>query len=344
MRLVTHARSAILLLIPLFVLPARAADDYEALMLQARTLLPENMPALEQRANAGDAHAQLLLGLANLYGYGKAAVAWEGQGADPRTAVEWFRKSAEAGNPAAANFLALCFEEGRGVAKDPQEALKWYRTAAGRGDSHGEYNLGSLLGELGSASEGKQWVMKAAEHGNIMAFDDALASFSDPNEAMTWLRGLADKNNSSAQVALGAVYAHLVANKGLQKTVPRDYAEAVKWYQRAAEQGDSNGQTSLGSMHSSARGVHEDKAEAAKWYRKAADQGNADAARNLGFLYEHGQGVSKDKVEAEVWYALAAEGKIHSPNVRIVPVHWKNADDDRRYHQLIEQWKRDHHK
>jgi uncharacterized protein len=338
-------RNRILLLSTLcFPLLARASDDYEALMLQARTLLPENMAALQQRANGGDAQAQLLLGLANLYGYGKAAVAFKGSGPDAQTAVMWFRKSAEAGNPAAANFLGICLDEGKGITADRQEALKWYRQAAEAGDTHAAFNLGSLLRELGNTSEAKQWIIKAAEHGNMMAFDDALATFSDPKEAMTWLRRLADKGNTSAEVAMGAIYAHLTDNKAFHKAVPRDYAEAVRWYRRAAEQGSSFGQVSLGSMYSHGYGVTEDKVEAAKWYTQAADQGNSQAAANLGHLCEEGRGLPKDKVKAEMWYSLAAEGKEQAAGAVIVPIHWKNAEDDRRYHQLLEQWKRDHHK
>ncbi|HUJ32176.1 MAG TPA: tetratricopeptide repeat protein [Candidatus Acidoferrum sp.] len=335
---------ALLLLTLCFPLIARASEDYDALMLQARTLLPENMAALEQRANAGDAQAQLLLGLANLYGYGKAAIAFEGPGPDEHTAVMWFRKSAAAGNQAAVNFLAICLDEGRGITADRQEAVKWYRQAAETGDIHAEFNLGTLLQELGNTSEGKQWVIKAAEDGNVVAFEYALATFSDSSAAMSWLRGLAEKGSSAAEVTMGAVYAHLIENKSLNKAVPRDYAEAVKWYQRAADHADSYGQVSLGSMYSHGYGVREDKAEAANWYTKAADQGNPQAAANLGHLCEEGRGLPKDKVKAEMWYSLAAEAKDQAFGAVIMPIHWKSAEDGRRYHELIEQWKRDHHK
>src|SRR5271157_925101 len=89
---------------------AEASDDYEPLLLKARTLLPENIPPLREQAKAGNSEAQLLIGLACAYGYGTDR--------DATAAVDWYRKAAEGGNAAAANFLGIAYEDGVGVKKD----------------------------------------------------------------------------------------------------------------------------------------------------------------------------------------------------------------------------------
>ena len=52
------------------------------------------------------------------------------------------KAKAEIGDPKVQNFLAHCYEMGRGVAKDMVEGAKWYRKAADQGNTDAQSNLG----------------------------------------------------------------------------------------------------------------------------------------------------------------------------------------------------------
>ena len=57
-------------------------------------------------------------------------------------AVEWYRKGAEAGLPAAMFSLGSCLDAGQGMAApDYPEAADWYRRAADAGDGEVANNL-----------------------------------------------------------------------------------------------------------------------------------------------------------------------------------------------------------
>jgi TPR repeat protein len=106
-------------------------------------------------AEAGDARAQALLGLA--YARRRAAPP------DDLEAATWLRRAAEAGNAGAAFNLALMYEEGRGVPQDGSEADKLYRRAAEQGDPNAQYNLGIRLSQGdGDTIESHMWLNLAA--------------------------------------------------------------------------------------------------------------------------------------------------------------------------------------
>lgn len=95
-------------------------------------------------AEAGDAHAQFLLGL--IYYRGRAVAQ------DYNEAATWFGRAADQGNATAQFYLGVMYTEGKGVPKDSSEATKWYRLAADRGDAEAQYNLG-LSYATGEAAE-----------------------------------------------------------------------------------------------------------------------------------------------------------------------------------------------
>lgn len=86
----------------------------------------ETYPALRERAEQGDPHAQYELGL--LYENGAYDV-----NADPAKALGWFRRAAHNGNLLAMKKLARVYGQGLlGVAPDPDKAQAWLRRSAGR--------------------------------------------------------------------------------------------------------------------------------------------------------------------------------------------------------------------
>jgi uncharacterized protein len=111
---------------------------------------------------------------------------------------------------------------------------------------------------------------------------------------------LAEKGDSSAQLALGLAYQN-------GQGVRQDDGIAARWYRKAAEAGNSEAQNHLGIMYMNGSGVNRDKEEAVRWYLIAAKRRNAHAMFNLGTAYYNGDGVGIDDVRAFAWFLLAQD-------------------------------------
>ena len=74
-----------------------------------------------------------------MYRYGSGVII------DYSTAVEWFRKAADQGEPLGQDNLANMYALGLGVDKDLATALKWYRQAAEGGVASAQYNVATIL-------------------------------------------------------------------------------------------------------------------------------------------------------------------------------------------------------
>ncbi|MDR3182198.1 MAG: hypothetical protein LBT89_04620 [Planctomycetaceae bacterium] len=86
----------------------------------------EIINGIRKRAEEGDADFQNILGDCYFYGVG-------GPKKNSEKAVEWYMKSAAAGNPVAFNDLGDCYWEGNGVTQDKSKALEYYHKAAEKG-------------------------------------------------------------------------------------------------------------------------------------------------------------------------------------------------------------------
>lgn len=96
----------------------------------------ETLRWYHERAEAGDARAQFLLG-----------VKYE-TGTDVRrdltVAADWFEKAARQGHAAAQFKYAVALQTGRGRAVDHGAAQDWYRASAAQGFAPAQFNLGVL--------------------------------------------------------------------------------------------------------------------------------------------------------------------------------------------------------
>lgn len=122
-------------------------------------------------------------------------------------AVDWFQKSAEAGNPCSAYALGKLLLEQE---QFPQ-ALHWLRQAAEQNDPYAQYRLGKLL------LTGAEGVPK------------------DIDAAIQLLKDSATQGNSFAQYTLGKLYL-------LGQEVQVDREEALRYFAQAAEQGNTYAQ------------------------------------------------------------------------------------------------------
>ncbi len=160
---------------------------------------------LTQLANAGNAKAELIIGLKNLDGDGVAI--------NEAEAAKWLERAAGKGEAIAAYRLGTLYERGHGVPADSKKALHWYAVAAGLGNRKAMHNLAVAYAE-GSGTpkdlrQAAQWFAKAAALG---------LGDSEFNLAVLYERGM-----------------------GVQQSL----IDAYKWYAIAAGQGDSESKARL---------------------------------------------------------------------------------------------------
>ncbi len=154
------------------------------------------IPLLEDLAAAGVAEAQYYLGNIYYLGFGVPR--------DEKTAVSWYRKSAQKGLPEAQLLLGpqTLFEET--TLRDPEEARRWLRAAAEQGDHWGQFLLS------GNYFQGT--------HGFPLNHD----------EGIRWLRLAANQGFAIAQHALGTMFLYG------EYPVDWDEQEGMKWITAAA--------------------------------------------------------------------------------------------------------------
>lgn len=124
--------------------------------------------APHERAAAGDADAQLALGLRYQQGDGVIK--------NPAEAARWFALAAKQGLPEAQYRYGLALLEGRGVVQDYQAAFAWIKKTAERGYAPAQLTLGELY-RFGTGTEVDKaraylWFNLAAAQG----LDDAVKS------------------------------------------------------------------------------------------------------------------------------------------------------------------------
>ena len=236
-----------------------------------------SVASIRERANTGEAKAQLILGVMYYTGTGVPQ--------DESQAVGWFRKAAEQNDAGAQYGLGSSYFTGKGVPQDDTQAVGWFRKAAEQNDAAAQNRLGLMYANGRGVPQ-------------------------DYSQAVAWYRKAANRNDAAAQYNLGGMY---YAGTG----VPQDDSQAAMWYRKAAEQNLAEAQFGLGSMYAGGRGVPEDDSEAAAWYHKAAEQNLAQAQYFLGTMYAHGIGMPQDDVQAHKWLYLASAHGFQDRHARL---------------------------
>ena len=176
----------------------------------------------------------------------------QGNDADKKEAISWYRKAAEQGNAEAQCALGFQYWIGELLEKDYAEAFKWIYRAANQGLARAQNLLGVMYAE--GVGTGKNDI-----------------------EAVRWYRKAAEQGDDSAQTNLATKYFDGVG-------VEKNDNEAIRWVYKAAEQGSVVAFSLLGWAYESGRGVKRDIDEAIKWYKKAADLGYESAKKSLDRL------------------------------------------------------------
>lgn len=236
------------------------------------TTTAQNITALTQKAQAGDAKAQGLLAFHYWQGY---------KDRSNSKALTWAQKSAAKDNPFGLLILGCLYNNGDGVTQNKDKANDIFKKSS------------VMLQELANQGDADAQFF----FGWCYYFGCGLPY--DLSKAIEWYTKAAEQGNANAQTRLGFCY-----EEG--EGVPKSYTEAVKWFRKAAGQGDAYAQCFLGSCYYYGEAVGKSYTQAAKWYRKAAVQGYAVAQCYLGELYRDGEGVQKSRVQAKKWLKLAA--------------------------------------
>jgi uncharacterized protein len=101
-----------------------------------KALTADEVKALQQKAEQGDAIAQCRLGLEFYIGQRPPQ--------DYEQGVMWFRKAAEQGHAEAQFLLGGAYLLGRGVVQDYAQTMAWWRKAAEQGFAAAQFNLGMM--------------------------------------------------------------------------------------------------------------------------------------------------------------------------------------------------------
>jgi TonB family protein len=104
------------------------------LIREAAGLQKTDIAKLREQARAGDARAQVLLGMAYEHGFGTKQ--------DSSIAANWFLKAAQAGEPLGEIMLGRFYQHGIAMARNADEAVVWFRRAADTGNAEAQFELG----------------------------------------------------------------------------------------------------------------------------------------------------------------------------------------------------------
>lgn len=192
----------------------RLAFNASSHRLAADSFLPANQPApeesgavdgLRKAAAAGDARAQLSLGLCYEGGRGVSR--------DTGQAIHWIRKAAEQGFDEAQYALGCCYNGDDGFPKDSGEAVKWWQLAAAQDYADAQYCLG-------------------------LSYYTGEGVAKNPAAAAKWWKKAAVQNHADAQYFLGLSYS-------IGLGVPKTEEQAIYWLSKAAALGNENAMAAL---------------------------------------------------------------------------------------------------
>ncbi len=168
---------------------------------------------------------------------------------DYETALPFYEKAAESGDPSAINSLGVMYKLGQGVKADWPRAIKLYKQAADMGHPMAMNNYGYAF----LVGEGVE---------------------QDYHEAFKWIKPAAEKRNPMAQNNMGDYFFN-----GLGGNI--DYKKAREWFEKAVAQKEKNAFHNLGLIYHYGHGVDKDLAKAQALFRKAAFAGHQGAIKRV---------------------------------------------------------------
>ena len=218
---------------------------------------------------------------------------------------EELEEAAEAGDPDAAEQLAMSYLNGDGVDEDPEKAYYWFVKAAENGSDQAMFNVGLFTakgyGTERDFTKAAEWMEKASEAG-----DDDAAVCAEEYRKLAAASSRAEAGDAQAQADLAAGLMKLGGSLD-QAGEGQDYEESVKWAEKSVEQGNADGFWTLALAYHHGRGVKKDIKKAIELYQKGSDAGSDACKHNLACEYMSGENIKKDTHKAFEMIKEAAE-------------------------------------
>lgn len=215
---------------------------------------------------------------------------------DYKSAKPYLEQAAKADNPFGQLMYGYIHDQGLGVDKSLKDAKEWYLKAAQGGNILAQAYAGNMLKIEGNFSQAKIWLDSAARAGNQMAqvdLGDILVSEGKFKEALSMLLPAAQEGNKFAHFFVGYIYA--VGGAG----VPKDTEAAISWYEKSAKAGSATAKYNLGIIYQDKGDLTNAKAN----FLDAAKNGIATSKASLGEILRK----EKDFENAEKWLKEAQQ-------------------------------------
>lgn len=291
---------------------SRAASYQEAVRAYEQGQYKAAATALQPLAEAGDAKAQVRLGL--MYREGR------GVGRDPVSAFQWLLRAARGGRADAQYLVGTMYQRGEGTQRDTEAARAWLRRAAAQGNAKAAEALQSTPADAAVAPSPDESAVAVAREPVV-----------DPTVAQETQAVLAamDPPPSEAEVAaIRKAAAHRirvvdgpVAALRKKESPPEAPAESSSW--RPADAPTSLQDVMRGhatvprgpvtvppteapASVAEARPAPVAARPTAQGLAARAQAGDLIAQRQLAAAYLRGNGVPRDPIRAAQWYRKAA--------------------------------------
>ncbi len=258
---------------------------------KAKKMYKEAFLGIKQLAEAGDSYAQCVLG--DMYWFG------DGVEKDSIVGLQWYKKSAEQGNPRGLLDLAAIYDN----SKNYKAAFPLFKKAAELNSATGMSMVGLYYYEgrvvKKNSKEGVSWFKKAADLGlglaqrNLaFAFLDGEGTPKDLSASFKYFSLITQKDNSD-DIADGLVELYFAAEKA-------NNTEVIDKIRDAAKSGNPMMAHAVGEFY---RG-NSDNTTAEIWFKKAAESNLCPAAsfNVLGLIIEKKEG----QLEGLKYYERAA--------------------------------------
>jgi len=217
---------------------------------------------------------------------------------DMQTALKFYKLSANSGNIASQNNLALMYHKGEGVTKSITFAERHYRIAADLGSVSSQFNLANLYINEHNGKSAKREIVKyllmASGAGYVPAIN-LLASIyqygghgvdQDLSKSISLYKSSIKKGSSDALNSLGIIYSTTMDEP--------NYALSMALFSEASLLNHPAAKYNLATLYQNGEGTTMDLKKAHKLYLDSALLGYKDAMYNLAVTYKDGIGVEPD--------------------------------------------------
>lgn len=227
---------------------------------------------------------------------------------NPKDALNWFKKAADANDAKAQLYCAAAYLFGYGTNKNSGQARRYYIAAAKNGDPIAQYTLAEHFLDSRHRSNHKLgliWLEKSVAQGNPLAqlklgmmYDKGKQVKQNKDKALELMHLAVAQNHWPAALALGQL-----------AESEKEYKEAEKWYVQAASNQFPPAQFALAQLYLDKDAPLYDGHQGYLWMLKAAQNHYQKAELALAKLYDEGKVVDKNEKLAKQWQKLAEKKK-----------------------------------